>query len=107
MRMNWNMRMQEVLERTAGYDMSLMDAEQNEAYQHRLELNRIELELKEAKKEAKEYEELAEAYRAIGEEKGYQAAWSYHKLNLQRYHELSHYLAKKKAAECGNTLTAS
>ncbi|MBN6186436.1 hypothetical protein JQN58_05470 [Aneurinibacillus sp. BA2021] len=104
--MNWNMRLQEVLENTAGYDMSLMDAEQNVAYQHRLVLNRISLEMEEAKKEAKEYEELAETYKAAGEEKGYQAAWSYHKLSLQRYHELSLWYTKEKAAECWNTQTA-
>ncbi|AMA74326.1 MULTISPECIES: hypothetical protein [Aneurinibacillus] len=103
--MSWNMRMQEVLERTADYDMSLMDAEQNEAYQHRLELNRIKLEMQEAKKEADEFLKLAEAYKAAGEEKGYLAAWSYHKLNLRRYHDLSLYYTKK-AAECGNTQTA-
>ncbi|MED4727030.1 hypothetical protein P9597_02550 [Aneurinibacillus migulanus] len=104
--MNWNMRMQEVLERTAGYDMSLMDTEQNEAYKRRLELNRIELEMKEAKQEAQEFYELAKQYEVANEPKGYDAAWSYHKLSLQRYHELSLWYAKKKAAECGNTQTA-
>jgi outer membrane protein TolC len=39
-----NLKLQEVLERTAAYDMSLMDAEQNEAYLQRLVMNRIALE---------------------------------------------------------------
>jgi hypothetical protein len=100
------MRLQEVLEQTAEYDMSLMDSEQNEAYQQRLELNRILLEMEEAKREAKEYEKLAEEYEAAGEERGSQAAWAYHKLSLQRYHDLSLWYTKKKAAMCGDTLTA-
>ncbi len=41
--MTWNERLQEVLERTAPYDMSFMNDEQKEAYQQRLDLNRIAL----------------------------------------------------------------
>jgi hypothetical protein len=46
--LDWNMRMQEVLERTAEYDMSLMPAEQNAAYQKRLIENRIRLQKEKA-----------------------------------------------------------
>ncbi|AMA72902.1 hypothetical protein ACH33_08555 [Aneurinibacillus sp. XH2] len=99
---SWNMRLQEVLEQTAEYDMSLMDSEQNQAYQQRLELNRILLEMEEAKQEADEFLKLADAYKAAGEEKGYQAAWAYHKLSMKHYHDLSHYYTKT-AAMCANT----
>ncbi|GED14819.1 hypothetical protein [Aneurinibacillus migulanus] len=44
-----NLNIQEVLERTMLYDMSLMDAEQNEAYLERLVMNRIALEAEKAK----------------------------------------------------------
>jgi hypothetical protein len=43
-----NLRLQEVLERTAAYDMSLMDEEQNQAYMERLRENRERLEKKKA-----------------------------------------------------------
>lgn len=43
-----NLKLQEVLERTADYDMSLMDAKQNEAYLERLMMNRIALEAEKA-----------------------------------------------------------
>lgn len=46
--LNWNIKMQEVLERTAAYDMSLMDEEQNEAYEERLQVNRMMLDMKKA-----------------------------------------------------------
>jgi hypothetical protein len=49
---DWNMRLQEVLERTAEYDMSLMDDEQNRAYAERLLLNRKALEIKKAARSA-------------------------------------------------------
>ncbi|BAU29781.1 hypothetical protein DFP93_106160 [Aneurinibacillus soli] len=46
--LNWNVRMQEVLERTAAYDMSLMNEEQNAAYTERLQMNRMMLDMKKA-----------------------------------------------------------
>lgn len=46
--LNWNVRMQEVLERTAAYDMSLMNEEQNVAYTERLRMNRMMLDMKKA-----------------------------------------------------------
>lgn len=48
--MDWNMRLQEVLERTTSYDMSfpMMDDEQNAAYAERLQANRKALEMKKA-----------------------------------------------------------
>jgi hypothetical protein len=49
---DWNMRLQEVLERTAAYDMSLMDDEQNAAYAERLLQNRKALEIKKAARSA-------------------------------------------------------
>jgi hypothetical protein len=55
--LDWNMRMQEVLERTAEYDMSLMPTEQNAAYQKRLIENRIRLQ----KEKAAECENTATA----------------------------------------------
>lgn len=42
--LDWNLRLQEVLERTALYDMGLMEEEQNTAYQQRLVMNRMVLE---------------------------------------------------------------
>jgi hypothetical protein len=50
--LDWNLRLQEVLERTAEYDMSLMDDEQNRAYAERLLLNRKALEIKKAARSA-------------------------------------------------------
>lgn len=50
--MDWNMRLQEVLERTAAYDMSLMDETQNAAYEQRLQANRKALEMKKAARSA-------------------------------------------------------
>ncbi|WP_276918266.1 hypothetical protein [Aneurinibacillus aneurinilyticus] len=46
--MSWNMREQEVLERTAAYDMSFMNDEQKEACRQRLMLNRIKLEMEQS-----------------------------------------------------------
>jgi hypothetical protein len=43
-----NLRLQDILERTAVYDMSLMPEEQNKAYQERLWQNRMMLEKKKA-----------------------------------------------------------
>lgn len=48
--LDWNLRVQEVLERTAAYDMSLMDEEQNAAYEDRLWINRQLLDMKKAAK---------------------------------------------------------